>query len=496
MSISIDGYRAAIGTWHLACLSRRIKSPKMKPTPIKIKFLLNLILSSYGVCIGILLILRSGDVHPNPGPTMYENKSLNICHVNIQSLYLRVTTPHRRKIDEIEALLINDAKMDIICISETWLNDNIPLDLVKIEGYEFIRKNRPGDRASGGVGIYITDALPFRRAYELELPNTDLMWIELKLANKKILVGCCYRPPGQLVEEVDLFISDLTDSLELALASNPESLFLLGDFNDSCNQWESDHNHSELKLKLYDLINTFDLHQTVREPTHILDNSANILDLLITDSPGYIINQGQNLLPPIGSIHQIVQAVLQIQYKRDKAYTREIWNFKKGDYTGLVNDLKDVPWGTGQDLFDDIDGQTDFWQTAFMDVCRAKIPNRTIKIRPTDKPWITQDVRKAIRIRNRLYKKFKRTRSPDHQNDWKRSRREANYQMSVAKSAHKDKIKSLLMSPNTGAKKYWKIAKQVYGNKKSIGIPSLVVEGEIVSTSCEKVKHLTKYFAE
>ena len=34
--------------------------------------ILSLILSSYGVFIGILLFLRHGDVHPNPGPT-YKN---------------------------------------------------------------------------------------------------------------------------------------------------------------------------------------------------------------------------------------------------------------------------------------------------------------------------------------------------------------------------------------------------------------------------------------
>ena len=113
MSISIAAYRAAIGTWHLTSLCRKVKSNNQNLPPITIKFLLKFVLSSHGVFIGMLLILRCGDVHPNPGPT-YENKSLNICHVNVQSLYLRINDYHRRKIDEIDSILIKDSKVDIV----------------------------------------------------------------------------------------------------------------------------------------------------------------------------------------------------------------------------------------------------------------------------------------------------------------------------------------------------------------------------------------------
>jgi hypothetical protein len=161
MGISLENYRVAIGHWHLSRLSRKPKSPKTPLTPIKIKLLLGLILSSYGVLIGMLLILRSGDVHPNPGPTTVL-KSVSICQVNVQSLYLRLGY-HRRKIDEIHTLLVNNAGIDIICLSETWLNNDITDDMVKIPGYKIHRKDRTANIA-GGAGIYITDNIPHRRA--------------------------------------------------------------------------------------------------------------------------------------------------------------------------------------------------------------------------------------------------------------------------------------------------------------------------------------------
>jgi hypothetical protein len=112
-----------------------------------------------------------------------------------------------------------------------------------------------------------------------------------------------------------------------------------------------------------------------------------------------------------------------------------------------------------------------------------------------DKPWFTHQVKRAITTRNRLFKRFKRTKLAIHQDDWKRSAKEANFCMSQAKLAHREKIKTLLMNTKSGEKSYWKLTKQVYGNKKVLDIPALNVGNTLVSTSTEKAKYFTEYFA-
>jgi hypothetical protein len=364
---------------------------------------------------------------------------------------------------------------------------------VDIEGYKFYRKDR-GVIRRGGVGMYVNDFLPNRRALEFEFPEIELLWVEIELGIKKIIIGACYRPPGQSADEISLFMSRLQDSIGLVLHRNPESILLLGDFNDPCSVWESDHNSSDLKLKLYDFINVNDLHQIVEEPTHISSTAANILDLIITDSPGYIVKQ--SLMPPIGSKHQIVQAELKIQYRRDKDYLREVWSYNRGDYNGLVRELKNTPWHIGPELYEEIDDMAEYWHKSFMEACKIHVPNRFIKVRPRDKPWITHQVKDAIRKRNRMYKRFKRTRSLEHELIWKQTAREANYYMNLAKAEHITKIKSMLMDLRVGEKKYWKIAKEVYGSKKTIGIPALKVGNKSISTSLEKAQCFNKFFAE
>jgi hypothetical protein len=112
-----------------------------------------------------------------------------------------------------------------------------------------------------------------------------------------------------------------------------------------------------------------------------------------------------------------------------------------------------------------------------------------------DKPWFNHEVKLAIHNRNRLYKRYKRTRNPTHATDWKHAAREANFHMSMAKKAHSDQIKSFLMTMDTGDKKYWKLAKKVYGSKKIMSIPSLMVGDKSISTSHEKAIEFSNFFA-
>ena len=88
-----------------------------------------------------------------------------------------------------------------------------------------------------------------------------------------------------------------------------DSVVIMGDFNDTCIEWVDNHETSDLKKDFYDLINLHDMVQLVNELTHITATSDNILDLIITDSPGFV--KSIDLLPPLGSRH----ATLYLEFK-------------------------------------------------------------------------------------------------------------------------------------------------------------------------------------
>ena len=256
------------------------------------------------IFISIILLLRSGDIEVNPGPL----NELNVCHINARSL---CPNDRSKRIDEIQSLLCIRDGYDIICISETWLNESIPDDALDIPGFQLFRKDRLNARG-GGVTIFVGETLPVRRRRDLESDQLEHIILEVQSQGKRFILSCCYRPPGANAQTSQEFIDNLQIIINNILFDGPESFFMLGDFNDRCILWEDNHSESELGLKLVNLVNCNNLFQIIQEPTHVTGNIASTLDLIITDSPGYIISSGVGC--PLGDpYHCLVFCKIQVQ---------------------------------------------------------------------------------------------------------------------------------------------------------------------------------------
>lgn len=77
----------------------------------------------------------------------YTNSRLNIAHLNIRSLKNVI---HRTEVKE----LIHLNKIDVLKISETWLNSTVPNEEITIEDYKILRLHRL-HKKGGGVCAYI-----------------------------------------------------------------------------------------------------------------------------------------------------------------------------------------------------------------------------------------------------------------------------------------------------------------------------------------------------
>jgi hypothetical protein len=200
--ISIAQYRAAIGHWHnvVSCkfASEYIQLFRHVHTLIYFQYVVKHCLGFIGISMSCvlcnmhlyqiicLLLLLSCDVHPNPGP----DYDLQMCHINARSLVAEEIqgTGIHYKLDEMELVLCKE--FDIICISETWLGPLIDNSDINIEGYSIYRRDI--NRQGGGVAIYINDQFAINRRYDLKSVNIEMLWVEIKHNNKRILVGVCY----------------------------------------------------------------------------------------------------------------------------------------------------------------------------------------------------------------------------------------------------------------------------------------------------------------
>jgi exonuclease III len=135
------------------------------------------------------------------------SKKLRCIYTNLNSL--------NNKFDLLKLELYN-GNVDLCCISETWWKSS---SIKVIEGYRLYFKDREGH--GGGVCVYVKETIESHEVNDEQLSNSkksEQVWCVIKIGIEKILVGCCYRPPGQSqVQESDL---ELINSISYASSAN------------------------------------------------------------------------------------------------------------------------------------------------------------------------------------------------------------------------------------------------------------------------------------
>jgi len=444
----------------------------------------------------MLLLLRCGDIESNPGPQVQsEFKNIAISHINIQSLgsgEQGITSDANVKLNQLQTILCHEHKFDIVCVSETWLNDGIPDEDINIDNYVLYRKDRA--TRGGGVCAYVHRSLPCKRRLDLEVEAIEMMWIEITLVPKPMLVSVCYRPPGMNRQLALSFIDDFTESTTKVISTNPGSIYILGDFNDRCSTWESNHENSELKQDFLTSTTSLGLHQLINEPTFLTENSANLLDLIFTDAPGHVGDCGT--LPPFGtSHHAVVYCKTRKRRKIEKPYLRTIWQFDDADIWGLTTAIENMPTNKILEDITNTSEAVEHWSNKLKATAQQYIPCRVIKVNPKDKPWITKRVKGQIKKRNRLYRRYKRTQKNEHLLVYRTVNSEVNTSIASAKEEYRIKMINKLENSKTPPRQYWNIYKQLNGSRVDRSIPTIDDNGILHSTALEKANLLAEYFA-
>ena len=139
------------------------------------------------------------------------------------------------KMDELHAV-VSVTKPEIICLTETWLNINIPDSAIQLGNYACMRRDRP-DGHCGGVCVYVDSHLPCTRLSKFENTDIESVWLSVRPFRLPrtisiILVAVVYHPPNYGAEENSRLIDHLSINTEAFLAKHPDGqVIVTGDFN-------------------------------------------------------------------------------------------------------------------------------------------------------------------------------------------------------------------------------------------------------------------------
>lgn len=128
--------------------------------------------------------------------TLSIHKGFTVAHLNIRSA--------RNKIDEMN-ILINKHNIDVLTISESWLNDQIADPVISIDNYISFRQDRKqtdltSNNKGGGLLIYVNHQFIVDEFIHSHLnqcnSDIEMQIIELrKHLNKSTIIVNVYRPP-------------------------------------------------------------------------------------------------------------------------------------------------------------------------------------------------------------------------------------------------------------------------------------------------------------
>ena len=163
------------------------------------------------------------------------------------------------------------------------------------------------------------------------------------------------------------------------------------------------------------------------------------------------------------SDHDLIYTVRKQKLPKSKARITEFRSFKNFDEEAFLSDLRAVPWDIAY-VFDEIDEIWSHWVNLFMNVVDIHAPIKCRSLRNNNLPWIDWSIQRQIRIRNRLYKLFRRL--PTNEN-WIAYKSQRNKVTALKRRAVKDFcVVAASNSSNNSSGLFWKRMRPLLPNTK------------------------------
>jgi len=180
--------------------------------------------------------------------------------------------------------LISYTHPDVLCISETKLDDTVHTSEFLPSGYVGFRKDRV--RGGGGVMVAVKETLP---ACDIVMDDVtgEVCWVRIDTKDNPLYVGAFYRTPSdRSLYQLEQLDKSLDNIAKLTRNNAGSTTVLAGDFNAGGVDWEAGvvppgTNQSFICQKVLDICLSHGLEQQQRLPTR----EGRVLDLFCTNKP-------------------------------------------------------------------------------------------------------------------------------------------------------------------------------------------------------------------
>ena len=378
---------------------------------------------------------------------------------------------------------------DVIAISETSEHkDDSFIANVSLDNYISPPFSTPTNSSKGGVCLYVNKDYDAFERIDLKVQNDlfETVWIEIKNKDSKnILCGCVYRHP---TADVDSFLNYLDTTLK-KVTDEQKEIYICGDFNINLLRLDRDRT----PLVFSNLMNSYSCLPLIVHPSRVVEGQIpSLIDNIFTNNLGEEILAGNiylNLSEHFSQFASVPRG--KIDVKKIIMYGRDSKNYVEANF---IEDVSNQNWNFSSHdssfLMADMVGKLNDCVERHKPLKRLNPKEVKTKL----KPWITPEILKLIRLRDKLFARKKRQPSNEHvKNVYIQARNRVNHKI---KSSKEEYHKTYFERYCKDVRKIWEgIRKIVYVKKNtSFSLSHLNVKNRIIDDPKDIVENLNDFF--
>ena len=396
-------------------------------------------------------------------------KKLIIAGLNINSL--------RNKFHPVNDIL-QKGYVDILCISESKLDDSFPKSQFKSHGFHCFRQDSTA--RSGGLIAWVRNDLPCRQRDDIAVNDGEIqsLIIEMRVKKEKWIIVALYRLPNA---NVKCFCSRLSTMLD-KIAQECKMCIVVGDINIDVSPRNTVGNELHAVMDIYNLKNV------VKDPT-CFKGTPSLIDVIMTSNArrvGDVLNFNCGL----SDFHNLVATCTKVEVHRSKAGPISYRSFRRFNDDDFREDMARIPVSV-LDVFDDISDKQWAYDRLVMSVVDQHAPLKTRYV-TKQCAHMNSTLRKAIYRKRTAHNKYLNNKKSQHL--WEEYRQARNHFVKVNRLSMQNYFKKACRD-GPQSKSFWNTLKPYFTDKGQQKSSIMLREGDdVITDSHEVAKVFNDYF--
>ena len=337
---------------------------------------------------------------------------------------------------EITEILTNDY-VDILCISETKLDDSFPTSQFHVKDYKIHRRDR--NAAGGGLLVYVKSSIPHRQRTDIDCDSgIEILVIEIMIKGEKMLYIFVYKPPRVNTQNIITTLSKMLDKF----LTEVRSVFIVGDINIDMQCTPKPFSDF---LNMYNLVNVVD------KPTCFKSvENPSLIDVVLTNTPKRLASH-LNACIGVSDHHNIICAATRGHLRRNHQRNIQYRSMKNFNADHFNVDVANIPFQVCE-IFDDPDDVMWSYNKLLLNVIDEHAPIKRKVLKKPQVKFMNGALRKAINVKGMLKRKYNKFK--DNQS-WSLFRTQRNLVTSMKRKSMENYFNQRCNNANN-PKSFWK----------------------------------------